>query len=178
MPKLHTIKVRDRIAEIDDPYFVQYAYGVDTIALDLDGEWDGLEVSLVLSKAGQDTLEVEWQGSPVPMPYELMKAPGRVHPIVVGRLKGQRDVTARCIRPMSVLRSGDTEGREPDPQPDDYTPRGKYTAGTGISIDDKNVISADIQAAYPIVAGQAAEGSALEVSVQSVTADEANGWFA
>lgn len=98
--KYHNIKIRGRTCSCDDKRLVQGTVGQDAVTLDLDEEWNGLEVTVtfVSSKgpytpAGQDGI---W-----PVPWEVLAEDGEV---TVG-IEGRRGTDVlKTVRPEWALR--------------------------------------------------------------------------
>ena len=84
--KNHKITVRDRSISVDDKRIVANSINIDTITLDLDEEWSGYTVYIVLG-SGKNVYRAKWGYLPLTFPKPLMGETG-VHP----RLH------SRCIR--------------------------------------------------------------------------------
>ena len=80
---VHTLVVRDHKISCCDATMVQHGMGHDAIALDLDGEWDGLSLRVVLG-AGDDAGEKLWDGGPWEVPASLLAEVGWLPVSVVG----------------------------------------------------------------------------------------------
>lgn len=105
---IHTIKVRNRRISTDNRMFAANGVASDYLSLDLDGDWDGLTVSVILGE-GSEQLVAEWEGDPLEFPSELAK-PGWVPVSIVGMAPdgGERMTTFRCDRLLQVAESGGT----------------------------------------------------------------------
>ena len=66
MPSIHehTLVVRNHRISCCDPVLVQHSMGHDAITLDLDDEWHGLSVKLVIAGQTGETYEVAYTGEP------------------------------------------------------------------------------------------------------------------
>lgn len=118
IPELHTIKVRNRRIQVDYPTLVQNNVKTDTVTLDLDGEWDGLQVVINLGECGKGA-ELAWSGIPVTIPASLMTQIGSVPASVVGYSSdgAVRLVTAAANTAFSVISSGCVEQADPPEDP-------------------------------------------------------------
>ena len=116
----HTLVVRDHRVSCCDATMVQHGMGHDAIALDLDAEWDGLSVRLVLG-SGDDAAESLWSGEPWEVPAALLAEPGWLPVSVVGYGgDGTVRVTTRaCDHLLKVVPSGQVDGSEPIPDAPD-----------------------------------------------------------
>lgn len=82
--KYHNIKIRGRTCSCDDKRLVQGTVGQDAVTLDLDEEWNGLEVTVTFvspkgsfTPAGRDGI---W-----PVPWEVLTDHGEVTVGIEGR---------------------------------------------------------------------------------------------
>ena len=123
MPDLHmhTLVVRDHAVSCLDPDIVQHSKGHDAIQLDLDAEWDGLDVSVVMVGPDYKAVEVLYTGEPVTIPASVCEDPRWLPVGIVGYGDGGnvRVLTARADRLLKVVPSGPFEGGEPIPDPPD-----------------------------------------------------------
>lgn len=71
----HTLTVRNHRISCDSPVLVQHGMGHDAIMLDLDAEWDGLSVRLVLGPCGS-AYDVIYEGQPVTVPASTLAEAG------------------------------------------------------------------------------------------------------
>ena len=88
----------------------------DSLRLDLDNEWDGLDAVLVVGPCG-NAEKVAYEGDPVPVPPGLLSEPGWLPVSVVGYGEdGEvRVVTADAPRALQVVPSGCYDGADPYP---------------------------------------------------------------
>ena len=123
MPELHThtLVVRDHRISCCDPVIVQHSMGHDAISLDLDDEWAGLSVVLVIAGQTGDAYEVAYTGEPAIIPASLTEETGWLPVGVVGYGDDGkvRVLTAQANRLLRVEPSGPFEGDEPVPDPPD-----------------------------------------------------------
>ena len=120
IPDVHVISVRERRVTVDYPTIIQHNVNTDTIELDLDGEWDGMSVVLVLGPCGGAT-ELAWHGEPLTLPSALAEDTGGIDVSVVGySADGEtRLVTVAAPSLLNVIKSGCTVGEAPgDETPD------------------------------------------------------------
>ena len=120
IPDEHVITVRERRVTVDYPTIIQHNVNTDTIELDLDGEWDGMSVVLVLGPCGEAT-ELAWHGEPLTLPSALAEDTGGIDVSVVGySADGEtRLVTVAAPSLLDVIKSGCTVGEAPgDETPD------------------------------------------------------------
>ena len=120
IPDVHVIAVRERRVTVDYPTIIQNNVNTDTIELDLDGEWDGMSVVLVLGPCGGAT-ELAWHGEPLTLPSALAEDTGGIDVSVVGYSSDgeTRLVTVAAPSLLNVIKSGCTVGEEPgDETPD------------------------------------------------------------
>ena len=118
---MHTLVVRDHAVSCPDPDIVQHSKGHDAIQLDLDAEWDGLDVSIVMVGPDYKAVEVLYTGEPVTIPASVCEDPRWLPVGIVGYGDGGnvRVLTARADRLLKVVPSGPFEGGEPIPDPPD-----------------------------------------------------------
>ena len=111
---VHTLVVRDHRISCCDREMVQHGMGHDAIQLDLDAEWDGLTVTIVVGEcdAAYDTV---WDGDPWVLPAASLFDAGWLPVTVVGRDDSGtvRVVTERCDRLLRVVASGCVDGSVP-----------------------------------------------------------------
>lgn len=119
--KVHRIAVRGRRCTCDDRELVQGTAGQDAIALSLDSEWEGLEVTVTLRGAAGSYTPAARDGT-WPVPHELLADVGEIEVGIEGRRGADVLRSVRMEWPMTVLPSLDGPGRTPaDPTVDDYT---------------------------------------------------------
>lgn len=111
---VHTLVVRDHRISCCDRDMVQHGMGHDAISLDLDAEWDGLTITVVVGEcdAAYDAL---WRGEPWVLPAAALFEAGWLPVTVVGRddTGTVRVVTERCDRLLRVVASGCVDGSVP-----------------------------------------------------------------
>ena len=117
---IHTLAVRNHRITCDSPVLVQNGMGHDAIALDLDAEWDGLSVRLVLGPCGS-AYDVLYEGEPVVVPAATLAEAGWLPVSVVGYGEDGtvRVTTERCDHLLRVVESGCVDGSEPIPDAPD-----------------------------------------------------------
>lgn len=106
----HTITVRNRRITVDTPRLIQGCTGSDSIILDLDDEWTGLDEILVSIGSGDSRQDAIWDGEP--MVIEHIDFPiGYIPVSVTGRTEdGSRSITtARAPHVFFVVRNGRSE---------------------------------------------------------------------
>lgn len=111
---IHTLCVRHHHITCDSPVLVQHGMGHDAIALDLDAEWDGLSVRLVLGPCA-DATDLLYEGEPVTVPAATLAEAGWLPVSVVG-YGGDgtvRVTTERCDHLLRVVESGCVDGSVP-----------------------------------------------------------------
>lgn len=116
----HTLTVRNHRISCDSPVLVQRGMGHDAISLDLDAEWDGLAVRLVLGPCGA-AYDALYEGAPVTVPASSLAEPGWLPVSVVGYGEdgAVRVTTERCDHLLRVVASGCVDGSvPPEDQPD------------------------------------------------------------
>lgn len=114
IPDVHVITVRERRVTVDYPTIIQNNVNTDTIELDLDGEWDGMSVVLLLGEC-PDATELAWHGEPITLPSALAERTGGIDVSVVGySADGEtRLVTVDAQSVLNVVKSGCTVGEAP-----------------------------------------------------------------
>ena len=103
----HTITVRNRRIKVDTPRLIQGCDGSDSIILDLDDEWTGLDEILVSIGSGDSRQDAIWDGEP--MVIEHIDFPIGYLPVsVTGQTEdGSRSITtARAPNALFVVRNG------------------------------------------------------------------------
>lgn len=85
--KTHKVFVRDRSLSCDSKIIPQGSRGQDEIVLDLDDEWDGLTVYVVIRR-GRDKLVLNYteasQTGPVTLPDDILDELGPISVALVG----------------------------------------------------------------------------------------------
>ena len=114
-PNNHIIRVRDRTVSVNLSELVQNNVATDTFTLDLDEDWDGLAVVVLLGPC-TDATELQWSGEPVSIPAALMSEVGAIDVSVVGYDTGGtvRVVTKRASGLLRVVESGCVVGSVPE----------------------------------------------------------------
>lgn len=110
----HRITVRGRRLSGVPFSVVQGCRSADALELDLDGEWDGMSVVLVLGPCGGAT-ELAWHGEPLTLPSALAEDTGGIDVSVVGYSADgdTRLVTVAAPSLLNVIKSGCTVGEAP-----------------------------------------------------------------
>lgn len=111
---VHTLVVRDHRISCCDRDMVQHGMGHDAISLDLDAEWDGLTITVVVGECDA-AYDAVWQGEPWVLPAVSLFEAGWLPVTVVGRddTGTVRVVTERCDRLLRVVASGCVDGSVP-----------------------------------------------------------------
>ena len=111
---MHTLVVRDHAVSCLDPDIVQHSKGHDAIQLDLDAEWDGLTITVVVGEC-DSAYDAVWQGEPWVLPAVSLSEAGWLPVTVVGRddSGAVRVVTERCDHLLRVVASGCVDGSVP-----------------------------------------------------------------
>ena len=111
---VHTLVVRDHRISCCDTEMVQHGMGHDAIQLDLDAEWDGLTVTVVVGECDA-AYDAVWHGEPWVLPAASLFEAGWLPVTVVGRDDSGtvRVVTERCDRLLRVVASGCVDGSVP-----------------------------------------------------------------
>lgn len=112
--RVHTLVVRDHRISCCDREMVQHGMGHDAISLDLDAEWDGLTITVVVGECDA-AYDAVWQGEPWVLPAVSLFEAGWLPVTVVGRddSGAVRVVTERCDRLLRVVPSGCVDGSVP-----------------------------------------------------------------
>ena len=103
----HTITVRNRRIAVDTPRLIQGCTGSDSIILDLDAEWTGLDKITVSIGSGDSRQDAIWDGEP--MVIEHIDFPIGYLPVsVTGRTEdgSQSITTTRAPHVFFVVRNG------------------------------------------------------------------------
>ena len=118
---VHTLVVRNHEISCCDCIIVENSMGHDAIQLDLDAEWDGLDVNIVMVGPDYKPYDVIWEGEPEVIPASLVDEPRWLPVGVVGYGDGGkvRVLTARADKLLRVVPSGPFDGDEPVPDPPD-----------------------------------------------------------
>ena len=113
-PHTHVLTVRNHRISCCDHVLVQHGMGHDALSLDLDAEWDGLSIKLVIGGCG-DAYDAIYSGEPVTVPSSSLAEPGWLPVSVVG-YGGDgtvRVTTERCDHLLRVVESGCVDGSVP-----------------------------------------------------------------
>lgn len=100
--KNHVIKVRDRFVTTTDVYIVLGNVSTDTIELDLDEEWEGFSVEVVLVK-GKHSYRSKWSMIPMSLPPALAMTPGFVGVMIEGKRGDKKLSTALNPRALRIV---------------------------------------------------------------------------
>ena len=174
---VHTLVVRDHKISCCDREMVQHGMGHDAVVLDLDAEWDGLSVRLVLGPCGS-AYDVLYEDAPVVVPAAALAEAGWLPVSVVG-YGGDgtvRVTTERCDRLLRVVESGCVDGSEPIPDAPDLLGQlveaaDKATEAAGEA--DRAAESASAAASAAISAADAATKAAGRADSSADAADKA-----
>lgn len=174
---VHTLTVRSHRITCGSPVLVQHGMGHDAIALDLDAEWDGLSVRLVLGQC-ESACDVLYEDAPVVIPAAALAEPGWLPVSVVG-YGGDgtvRVTTERCDHLLRVVESGCVDGSEPIPDAPDLLGQlveaaDKATEAAGEA--DRAAESASAAASAATSAADAATKAADRADESAKGADEA-----
>lgn len=98
----HTLTVRGREATCSDLELVQGTVMEDAVRLDLDGEWDGLDVTIAFFGSGRVVSPAANGDGTYTVPWEVLKDAGAVYVGVEGRRDGRLLAHARMERPLVV----------------------------------------------------------------------------
>lgn len=110
--KIHKIRVRDRTVSCDATDLVQGTQGVDAVALDLDSEWAGLELTVTFA-AGSDSYTPAAVDGLYPVPWELLRETGEIEVGIEGRRGTDVLKSVRMPWPMKVRPSVAGPGATP-----------------------------------------------------------------
>ena len=113
IPDEHVVTVRERRVTVDYPTIIQDNMATDTLRLDLDGEWDGMQVLVYVGYTG-DLDEFQWNSEPITLP--VYTNAGSLDVTVVGMSSDGkiRLVTAEAKAVMTVIKAGEHEGSVPE----------------------------------------------------------------
>lgn len=94
--KTHKVKVRERQLSCDSKLIPQGSHGQDAIELDLDDEWDGLTVYMVI-KRGEDKRVLDYtaesQTGVVTLPDDILDKLGPISVALVGLGSDESKIT-------------------------------------------------------------------------------------
>ena len=177
-PHTHVLTVRGHSIMCCDPVIVQHSMGHDALSLDLDDEWDGLSVVLVIAGKSGEAYEVAYTGEPAIIPASLTEETGWLPVGVVGYGDDGkvRVLTAQANKLLRVEPSGPFEGDEPIPDAPDLLGQlveaaDKATDAAGKA--DKAAESASAAASAATSAADAATEAADRADSSADAADKA-----
>ena len=81
---VHNVTVRGRTSHIDGIDLVQGTVGMDYLSLDLDDEWDGLDIVVALGGSGERIAPARLGSGLWPIPHEVIEESGFVSLTVEG----------------------------------------------------------------------------------------------
>ena len=113
LPDNHVITIRERELTVDFPELIQNNIKTDTVALDLDSEWDGIQPVIIFGPNASGTIAVEYTGEPVHIPGAVMQYVGGLDCSVMGLDdSGEvRLVTKAAPNTFEVVESGEYIGQ-------------------------------------------------------------------
>lgn len=113
LPDNHVITIRERELTVDFPELIQNNIKTDTVTLDLDKEWDGIQPVIIFGPNASGTIAVEYTGEPVHIPGAVMQYVGGLDCSVMGLDdSGEvRLVTKAAPNTFEVVESGEYIGQ-------------------------------------------------------------------
>ena len=113
LPDNHVITIRERELTVDFPELIQNNIKTDTVTLDLDAEWDGIQPVIIFGPNASGTIAVEYTGEPVHIPGAVMEYVGGLDCSVMGLDdSGEvRLVTKAAPNTFEVVESGEYIGQ-------------------------------------------------------------------
>lgn len=113
LPDNHVITIRERELTVDFPELIQNNIKTDTVTLDLDTEWDGIQPVIIFGPNASGTIAVEYTGEPVHIPGAVMQYVGGLDCSVMGLDdSGEvRLVTKAAPNTFEVVESGEYIGQ-------------------------------------------------------------------
>ena len=105
----HVLKVRNRTAEVEPRTLTQGTAGMDTLTLDLDSEWDGLNVTVTFASSTTQVVPVITANTCV-VPHEVLTEPGTVDIFILGTRDGKVLRNAAIAHPMVVRPANMSDG--------------------------------------------------------------------
>lgn len=113
LPDNHVITIRERELMVDFPELIQNNIKTDTVTLDLDAEWDGIQPVIIFGPNAGGTIAVEYTGEPVHIPGAVMQYVGGLDCSVMGLDdSGEvRLVTKAAPNTFEVVESGEYIGQ-------------------------------------------------------------------
>ena len=112
LPDNHVITVVEREISVDDPELIQNNVRTDTFTLNLDAEYDDLNVVVIFTKPDDINVKVAYNGTPTHIPGSAMELVGSLACSVVGiDADGEvRAVTKAAPDTFQVVESGAYDG--------------------------------------------------------------------
>lgn len=112
LPDNHVITVVERVISVDDPELIQNNVRTDTFTLNLDAEYDDLNVVVIFTKPNNINVKVAYNGTPTHIPGSAMELVGGLDCSVVGIDDGGevRAVTKAAPGVFQVVESGAYDG--------------------------------------------------------------------
>ena len=167
LPDNHVITIRERELTVDFPELIQNNIKTDTVTLDLDTEWDGIQPVIIFGPNASGTIAVEYTGEPVHIPGAVMQYVGGLDCSVMGLDdSGEvRLVTKAAPNTFEVVESGEYIGQISE---DDVSLLGKILS----AIKDVETATGDASSAAEAAtdAANAANAAADKVENASFTA--------
>ena len=113
LPDNHVITVVERVISVDNSELIQNNVRTDTITLNLDAEYDDLNIIVIFTKSNNINVQVAYSGQPVHIPASVMELTGSVAVSVVGLdAEGEtRAVTKAAPDTFQVVASGAYTGK-------------------------------------------------------------------
>lgn len=112
LPDNHVITVVERVISVDDPELIQNNVRTDTFTLNLDAEYDDLNIVVIFTKPNNINVKVAYNGTPTHIPGSAMEVVGSLACSVVGiDADGEvRAVTKAAPDTFQVVKSGAYDG--------------------------------------------------------------------
>ena len=163
LPDNHVITIRERELTVDFPELIQNNIKTDTVTLDLDAEWDGIQPVIIFGPNASGTIAVEYTGEPVHIPGAVMQYVGGLDCSVMGLDdSGEvRLVTKAAPNTFEVVESGEYIGQISE---DDVSLLGQILSAI------KDVETATSDASSAAEAATAAANSANTAATKATTA--------
>ena len=163
LPDNHVITIRERELTVDFPELIQNNIKTDTVTLDLDAEWDGIQPVIIFGPNADGTIAVEYTGEPVHIPGAVMQYVGGLDCSVMGLDdSGEvRLITKAAPNTFEVVESGEYIGQISE---DDVSLLGQILS----AIKDAETATSDASSAAE--AATAAANSANTAATKATTA--------
>ena len=115
LPDNHIITIRERVLTVDRSELIQNNVKTDTVTLELDSEWDGIN-PIIIFECSDENYQVAYTGEPVHIPQAVMLKIGRIGCSVCGLDDtGEiRLVTKAAPNIFTVMESGSYIGEVSD----------------------------------------------------------------